>query len=148
MRRLLTSLGLLALLSPAVSGAAERGKRASGPDVEGVLIGVSPAAETITVLDPRTNYVVTLQLQDETILVVDGERANLHALREGETVRASFELVDRHMVARSVRQQEQPQQGVGGSGAAAGGTGREVGSEADAVSVPDVEVDDVEVEPV
>ncbi len=85
------------------SGARQQDEN-SGPDVVGRLVDVSPAAETIKIRDPETNHIVELQLEDETRLEVDGEPGDLDDLREGEPIRASFELVEDEMVARSVRQ--------------------------------------------
>ena len=62
---------------------------------------------------------VELSVRDQTKVEQDGEQKNLRALREGDQVRAQFQVVDDDPVAVQISAQsstQQPQTGRGGGG--------------------------------
>ena len=103
---IVVSLGVIAGSgrTPAASTSAE-----PGASLEGTVKKVNPTASTVEVTVGKFGlWAKTLEVSGDTDIRVDGRKANLEDLQEGEKIRASYETLVGKSFATSIEVMPEP----------------------------------------
>jgi len=76
--------------------------------VRGEVADVSPTLGTLQVVEPESNRVLTLRVNEESELLLDGKAVSLGELSKGTDVRASYSVRGSQLVASKVEGRTKP----------------------------------------
>ncbi len=91
----------------------QQGPLATGPgfrELQGNVAEVSRVSSNLTVVEPQTGRLVTLEVHDDTRIVRGGQTVALERIREGTEVRAAYTVRGDELIAESIELSERSPQ--------------------------------------